>query len=106
MRIKNLATIPLTLLAIVLLVGGTVMWEQTGVRQVSLGVLLHRASLDCQGVHAFCVSSPTLGSPPHQLHPLRAELLWAAAAGLILYVVIGETRYRRRGQRSAVTSTA
>lgn len=102
-RIRSLATIPLTLMAIVLLVGGTVIWEQTGVRPVSLEMLLHRASLDCQGVHALCVTSRTPGSPPHRLHPLRAELLWAAAGGLILIVIIGETRHSRRVRRSAVT---
>lgn len=91
-RIKNLATIPLTLIAIVLLVGGTMLWRQTGVRQVSLGVLLHRVSLDCRGVDALCVPSNVPGSPPHRLHPLRAELVWAAAGGLILIVIIGETR--------------
>ena len=45
--------------------------------------------------NASCAAPP----PPHRLHPLRAELLWAASGFFVLVAVgVGLRQWRRRRQ--------
>jgi hypothetical protein len=86
----------LVVAAVVLAAAGTVEWRMMSPSIADLEARCSgRALLDCG--FAF--------PPPHRLHPLRAELLWAAA-GVIGLLAIGiALRPRRRGSAPLAASS-
>ncbi|HEX5559461.1 MAG TPA: hypothetical protein VFX13_17735 [Gaiellales bacterium] len=74
-----------SLIAVALFVAGVVTW-----RMMSTPVLLPSCP-----PNTACSLGPSLGSP-YQLHPLRAELLWAASAVFAMLALgSGFRRWRR-----------
>ena len=78
-RPRLISTIALVV-AVVLFVAGVVMWR------------LFSTWPHCSG-HVYCGAPPP---PPHRLHPLRAELLWAGSAFFLLVAIgVGLKQWRR-----------
>ena len=73
--------------AVAFFVAGVVVWRMTP----------GRVHLGGHGPTLFYVA------PPHRLHPLRAELLWAASA---FFALVAITVSRRRRSDAAPTVTA
>lgn len=78
-----------SLIAVALLVAGVVTW-----RMMSTPVLLPSCP-----PNTTCSLGPSLGSP-YQLHPLRAELFWAASAVFAL-LAVGSALWRGRQPTTA-----
>jgi hypothetical protein len=82
-----------SLIAVALLVAGLVTWRMTSTP----------VTLPSCWPNTTCSLGPSLGSP-YQLHPFRAELLWAASAVFAL-LAVGSAFWHRRRQTTAPPAT-
>jgi len=93
---RRLLVVVLALTSLALAAAGVVVWREM--------------SPSIAALSARCASRHTLGCgfgfpPPYRLHPLRAELLWAAAAASGLVAVGLMFRPSRRGDGAVAASS-